>query len=252
MLVHVRTHTKEKPHHCNECYKSFSRAENLKIHIRSHSGEKPYVCPVAGCSKAYSNSSDRFKHTRTHSTEKPYFCKYPDCNKRYTDPSSLRKHVKTFKHTPITNKSTDQSDALNVTVDSTKVVNKITIQKNLPENQYEVNIVDVVSLIEPNQMEIDLQQQSSVVPMISAQNDYSTEIKCNCSHKCFEHYQRAEYYKYSHHFNDNNINYDIVSPKMDLDDDTSADYLNQNKINYNIDAGCRDNNMPLDLSVRKK
>lgn len=98
ILVHIRTHTKEKPHQCDECKKCFSRAENLKIHIRTHSGEKPYICPVDGCSKAYSNSSDRFKHTRTHSVEKPYFCKIKGCSKRYTDPSSLRKHVKTFKH----------------------------------------------------------------------------------------------------------------------------------------------------------
>lgn len=98
MLVHVRTHTKEKPHQCHLCDKRFSRAENLKIHIRSHSGEKPYTCTFEGCNKAYSNSSDRFKHTRTHSMEKPYMCKVLGCQKRYTDPSSLRKHVKTFKH----------------------------------------------------------------------------------------------------------------------------------------------------------
>lgn len=46
MLVHSRTHTKDKPHQCSECHKCFSRAENLKIHKRSHSGEKPYLCPV--------------------------------------------------------------------------------------------------------------------------------------------------------------------------------------------------------------
>ncbi|XP_039289161.1 zinc finger protein GLIS2 isoform X1 [Nilaparvata lugens] len=112
MLVHVRTHTNEKPHHCFQCDKSFSRAENLKIHARSHTGERPYVCPVAGCGKAYSNSSDRFKHTRTHSVDKPYFCKVPGCPKRYTDPSSLRKHVKTYRHFAVNQKSPQSNETV--------------------------------------------------------------------------------------------------------------------------------------------
>ncbi|XP_065216255.1 zinc finger protein GLIS2 homolog isoform X2 [Planococcus citri] len=126
MLVHVRTHTNEKPHHCYQCNKSFSRAENLKIHSRSHTGEKPYVCTVPGCGKAYSNSSDRFKHSRTHTVDKPYACKIPGCPKRYTDPSSLRKHVKTYKHYPVTNDNNDQSKSqLNEDVKSPSIDDRI-------------------------------------------------------------------------------------------------------------------------------
>ncbi|KPP62790.1 zinc finger protein GLIS2-like [Scleropages formosus] len=65
MLIHIRTHTNEKPHRCPTCNKSFSRLENLKIHNRSHTGR-----------------AELHTHTRY----------------RYTDPSSLRKHIKAHGH----------------------------------------------------------------------------------------------------------------------------------------------------------
>ncbi|XP_072044388.1 uncharacterized protein [Amphiura filiformis] len=41
---HMKTHSKEKPYHCDYCDYSAAWMKNLQTHMRQHTGEKPYCC----------------------------------------------------------------------------------------------------------------------------------------------------------------------------------------------------------------
>ncbi|GBM40978.1 Zinc finger protein 84 [Araneus ventricosus] len=91
LVVHYRTHTREKPYPCDRCLKRFSAKSALSTHLRSHTGEKPYSCDQ--CDQRFSQKSNLGKHSRTHTGERPYSC--DQCDKRFYTKSKLNEHSRT-------------------------------------------------------------------------------------------------------------------------------------------------------------
>ena len=85
---HIKTHSEDKPYHCNHCDMSFSQI-NLITHIMTHAGDQPYPCaefqnpirthtgPIpdqcSNCGKTFSCAYS-INYRKTHTGKKSHLC----------------------------------------------------------------------------------------------------------------------------------------------------------------------------------
>ncbi|KAJ9597647.1 hypothetical protein L9F63_011481, partial [Diploptera punctata] len=54
------------------CNTSFSRKSNLILHLRTHTNEKPFKCTI--CNMSFKQKSNLVRHSGVHTNEKPFKC----------------------------------------------------------------------------------------------------------------------------------------------------------------------------------
>jgi uncharacterized Zn-finger protein len=50
---------------CQFCSKTFAKNSNYIVHVRSHTGERPFVCIHPGCEKDFAVRSNLNRHMKT-------------------------------------------------------------------------------------------------------------------------------------------------------------------------------------------